>query len=85
MLAWTPAVRGEMSLSGTGPSNPPTDRLGFLLRRREAERAIFLTVFHPFRTTPHVESVEFNDDGGVSVRLANRCDDWTPGQLAGPV
>jgi hypothetical protein len=85
MLAWTPAVRGEMSLSGTGPSNPPTDRLGFLLRRREAERAIFLTVFHPFRTTPHVESVEFTDDGGVSVRLANRCDDWTPGQLAGPV
>jgi len=81
MVVWTAAAADETVFSGTAPSNPPTERLGFLLRRRHAGRAIFLAVFHPFRDSPRVDDVEFTADGGVRVRLADRCDDWTPGQL----
>jgi hypothetical protein len=83
MLAWTPAAIGETAFTGTSPSNPPAEKLGFLLRRRHGERATFVSIFHPFRELPLVQRVEFTDAGDVLIQLADRMDRWSADQLAG--
>ncbi len=80
---WTPGAAAEQLFTGTSPANPPAVRHGFVLRRRHGTRTAFVSVFHPFRELPLVQDVEFRDDGGVIVRLADRIDHWTAATLAG--
>ena len=81
LKCWLPETTGEQVFTGTSPANPPTTEFGFLLRRRNGCRTIFLAVFHPYRATAQVQRVEFSAAGGLVVHLADRSDPWNATQL----
>ncbi len=83
MALWMPGQAGEQVFTGTSPGNPPATRLGFVLRRRQATRTVFVSVFHLFRDQPLVRGVEFTPDGGLTIQLPDRTDRWTAPQLSG--
>jgi len=82
LTLWMPGSVGEQVFTGLSPANPPTTQSGFVLRRRHGSRAVFVSVFHPFRKTSSVQRVEFLEDGGLLVEVAGRTDRWTAEQLA---
>jgi len=80
---WMPGIAGEQVFTGLSPGNPPTTQYGFLLRRRQEARAMFVSVVHPYRKTPAVSAVEFLLNDGLVVHVCGRADRWTAQQLTG--
>jgi len=80
---WLPGIAGEQVFTGLSPGNPPTTQYGFVLRRRQEARALFVAVLHPYRETPTVSDVEFLGSDGLVVHVSGRADRWTAPQLAG--
>ena len=81
MLLWMPETAGEQVFTGVSPANPPTISFGFVLRRRNVSRTVFVAVFHPYRATPRVRDVEFLENEGLLVHFSGRADRWSPDQL----
>ena len=80
---WGAGAAGVDVITGVVPGNPPTDHFVTLLQRRQGAAVAFLTLFHPFRTTPTVTAVEwisrdFQQTGwlGCKVMLGEQCDQW---------
>lgn len=80
---WLPSDGEEQVFTGKSPANPPSRVHGFVLRRRQVVRTVFVAVFHPFREAPRVRSVDYLADGGIRVVLSDRVDRWTADQLMG--
>ena len=80
---WVPPMIDEQVFTGISPANPPATFYGFVLRRSHKSRAVFLSVFHPYRDTPLVRSVEFLEQGGLLVQVSGRADRWTAEHLLG--
>lgn len=57
MQLWGAGGADMAVLTGAVPGNPPTATLATLIQRRQGTAAAFLTLFHPFQTTPTVTSV----------------------------
>ncbi|MEO7649243.1 MAG: heparinase II/III family protein, partial [Bryobacteraceae bacterium] len=81
MRMWMPAAAGEQVYTGISPANPPSTSYRFVLRRRNESRTVFVSVLHPYRDDPQVSGVDFLEDGGVSVHLNGRTDQWTTDKL----
>lgn len=71
------------AITGDVPGNPPTDRFGILLHRRQATTTAFLSVFHPYQDAPAVTRVEWLgrnlvEEGwaGCVVHCAGRQEQW---------
>jgi hypothetical protein len=80
---WAAGAPGTDILTGSVPGNPPTDHFVTLLQRQQGATATFLTLFHPFRATPTVTSVEwfgnnFQQTGwlGCRVTLGDQQEHW---------
>lgn len=80
---WAAGASGTDILTGSVPGNPPTDRFALLLQRRQSATAAFLTLFHPFPTTPTITTVEWFGDNfqqtgwlGCRVTLGDQQEHW---------
>jgi hypothetical protein len=80
---WAAGAPGTDILTGSVLGNPPTDHFVTLLQRQQGATATFLTLFHPFRATPTVTSVEwfgnnFQQTGwlGCRVTLGDQQEHW---------
>ncbi|MCE7988657.1 MAG: hypothetical protein DYG89_46470 [Caldilinea sp. CFX5] len=80
---WAAGAFGAAIVTGSVPGNPPTDQFALLLQRRHGATAAFLTLFHPFRITPTVTTVEWFGDNfqqtgwlGCRVTLGDQHDHW---------
>jgi hypothetical protein len=80
---WAAGAPGTDILTGSVLGNPPTDHFVTLLQRQQGAMATFLTLFHPFRATPTVTSVEwfgnnFQQTGwlGCRVTLGDQQEHW---------
>ena len=80
---WAAGAPGTDILTGSVPGNPPTDRFALLLQRRQSATAAFLTLFHPFPTTPTITTVEWFGDNfqqtgwlGCRVTLGDQQEHW---------
>ena len=80
---WADGAPGTDIFTGSVPGNPPTDRFALLLQRRQSATAAFLTLFHPFPTTPTITTVEWFGDNfqqtgwlGCRVTLGDQQEHW---------
>jgi hypothetical protein len=71
------------AITGDVPGNPPTDRLGILIHRRQAATTAYLSLFHPYQNEPQVTKVEWLgrnlvEDGwaGCVVHCEGRQEQW---------
>ncbi len=80
---WMPRAADEQVFTGLSPANPPATKYGFLLRRRDEARTVFVSVAHWHREISLMRAVNFLENGGLLIDLAGRTDRWTTEQLLG--
>ena len=75
---------GTQVIVGTVPANPSSERHPILIVRRRARAAAFISVFHPYASSPRITSVDWYgrlllDEGwaGCLVRLSDKREGWT--------
>ena len=76
LAIWLAPVTEEDVFTGTSPGHPPSERLGFLLRRRNDAQTIFVSVFHPYKDKPLIREVNWGSEGRFEVQLEDRRDQW---------
>lgn len=76
LAIWLAPSSEEDIFTGTSPGHSPSERMGFLLRRRHARETVFVAVLHPYREKSAIRHVNWQDNGRFTVELEHRRDLW---------
>lgn len=77
MAMWLHPSNSERLFTGSSPANPPATLFGFLMRQIEAAEAVFLSIFHPYRSSAAIQNVVWATPLRFEVLLRNRRDRWS--------
>jgi hypothetical protein len=79
---WLKSVPHEEIFLGRSPANPPSESLGYILRRVRGTQVRWMAVFSPHRGSCLIQGVSFADGDGVALRIAGRAEAWLPPQFS---
>lgn len=77
MWAYNPA--GTTTLAAGAPANPASEEMSLIIRRVQAQQAVFVSVVEPFAQNPSLTGVEWSQqDGGLTVSISGSgiADQW---------